>query len=365
MIVIKPWNTNKFLTNGTHFPPKYIFSNDDKLKNIQSFNDEPSPNFLQDLRKAGECHRAVRKYVQSYIKPNIKITDICNMIENKIVEYTKFNNLSAGIAFPVGLSLNNVIAHDSANQNDNRVIGQNDVCKIDFGIHFNGHIIDCAFSAAFNDIYEPLLLATRDATWTGIKFAGPDAMCNELSQHIQEVIESYEIELNGKIYPIKAVRNLGGHSIDRYCIHSGTYILSCPSNSNDYTSMRMQENRLYAIETFATTGTGNYTYNNDNINHYMLNKQNINIPNFNFKVTKSLYQWIIKNRSTLPFSPKWISDTNIGNKLKFGLNELVNKNVIIPFPPLCDIPTSYSSQFEHTIYIHSNGKEVLSAGDDF
>ena len=34
-------------------------------------------------------------------------------------------------------------------------------------------------------------------------------------------MESYEIELDGKVYPIKSVRNLNGHSIEPYHIHAG------------------------------------------------------------------------------------------------------------------------------------------------
>ena len=34
-------------------------------------------------------------------------------------------------------------------------------------------------------------------------------------------MESYEVELDGKVYPIKSVRNLNGHSIDAYRIHAG------------------------------------------------------------------------------------------------------------------------------------------------
>ena len=34
-------------------------------------------------------------------------------------------------------------------------------------------------------------------------------------------MESYEIELDGKVYPIKPVRNLNGHSIEPYRIHAG------------------------------------------------------------------------------------------------------------------------------------------------
>jgi methionyl aminopeptidase len=34
-------------------------------------------------------------------------------------------------------------------------------------------------------------------------------------------MESYEIELDGKVIPIKSVRNLNGHSIAPYKIHAG------------------------------------------------------------------------------------------------------------------------------------------------
>jgi methionine aminopeptidase len=32
-----------------------------------------------------------------------------------------------------------------------------------------GHIVDCAFTVAFNPMYDPLLEASREATYTGIR----------------------------------------------------------------------------------------------------------------------------------------------------------------------------------------------------
>jgi methionyl aminopeptidase len=34
-------------------------------------------------------------------------------------------------------------------------------------------------------------------------------------------MESYEVELDGKMYQVKSIRNLNGHSIDPYRIHAG------------------------------------------------------------------------------------------------------------------------------------------------
>lgn len=44
---------------------------------------------------------------------------------------------------------------------------------------------------------------------------------SDIGAAIQETMESYEVEINGKVYPVKAIRNLNGHSIGLYQIHGG------------------------------------------------------------------------------------------------------------------------------------------------
>ena len=61
---------------------------------------------------------------------------------------------------------------------------------------------------------------------------------------------SYEVELDGKMYPIKCCRNLNGHTIGPYQIHGGK---SVPIVKGGETT-RMEEGEFYAIETFGTTG---------------------------------------------------------------------------------------------------------------
>lgn len=99
---------------------------------------------------------------------------------------------------------------------DPTVLEYDDVVKIDFGTHINGRIIDCAFTLAFNPRYDKLLEAVKEATDTGIKCAGIDVRLCDIGEAIQEVMESYEIELDGKTYQVKAIRNLNGHSISPY-----------------------------------------------------------------------------------------------------------------------------------------------------
>lgn len=102
-----------------------------------------------------------------------------------------------------------------------RILEVDDVCKVDFGTHVRGLLVDCAFTVAFNPMYDNLLMATKDATNTGIREAGIDARLNEIGAAIQETMESYEVEIRGKTYKVKAIKNLSGHLIAPYHIHAG------------------------------------------------------------------------------------------------------------------------------------------------
>ena len=162
------------------------------------------------------CLAQTRQYFQKWVKAGTSCMDICNTIEDMNRKLIKENGLEAGLAFPTGCSLNHCAAHYTPNAKDDTVVNYSDVCKIDFGVHVNGRVIDCAFTLTFDNKYDKLVEAVRAATNTGIREAGIDARLNEIGEAIQETMESYEIELNGNTYQIKPIRNLNGHSIAPY-----------------------------------------------------------------------------------------------------------------------------------------------------
>lgn len=122
----------------------------------------------------------------------------------------KESGLDSGLAFPTGCSINHCAAHYTPNAGDNTVLGTSDVVKIDYGVHVNGRIIDCAFTLTFDHKYDPLLEAVKAATNAGIREAGIDVRLCDIGETIEEVMTSHEIELNGKVYTVKPIRNLNG-----------------------------------------------------------------------------------------------------------------------------------------------------------
>ena len=214
-------------------------------------------NMYNEVRQCAEVHREVRKYIDNWVKPGMKLIDVCETLEDSVRQLIQARGLEAGIAFPTGCSQNHIAAHWTPNGGDTTVIDKDDVIKFDFGTQINGRIIDCAFTKTFNDMYDPLLDAVREATECGIKESGIDVRLCDIGEAIEEVMESHTVEIHGKEYEVKCCRNLNGHSIAPYQIHAGK---SVPIVRGGDTT-RMEEGEFYAIETFGSTGKGYVTRN--------------------------------------------------------------------------------------------------------
>ncbi|KAG1670918.1 Methionine aminopeptidase 2 [Nymphon striatum] len=409
--------------------------------------DRAQNDIYNELRHAAEAHRQTRKHIQSFIKPGMKMIDICEELEKTSRALINENKLEAGLAFPTGCSLNHCAAHYTPNAGDETIFRAEDVCKIDFGTHINGRIIDCAFTHTFSNKYDTLLEAVREATNTGIKvynsdveyepmesdnetidsyesddvlseheddsvmlsdswkrianifsdcrpnslpelvrnFSGinPALNCNannsilenfkkfitndeagidvrlcDIGERIQEVMESYEVEIDGKTYPVKAIRNLNGHSISPYRIHAGKTVPIVKGGE----AVRMEEDEFYAIETFGSTGKG-YVHEDMEVSHYMKNFEAPRIP-LRLAKSKQILNVINENFGTLAFCRRWL-DRLGQTKYLMALKDLSSKGIVDAYPPLCDIKGCYTAQFEHTIILRPTCKEVVSRGDDY
>ncbi|CAH1264793.1 METAP2 [Branchiostoma lanceolatum] len=320
--------------------------------------DRSQLDLYNEIREAAEAHRQVRSHVQSFIKPGLTMIDICQRLEDASRKLINEDGLKRGLAFPTGCSLNHCAAHYTPNAGDDTVLQYDDVCKIDFGTHVNGHIIDCAFTVTFNPKYDQLLAAVKDATNTGIKEAGIDVRLCDIGERIQEVMESYEVELGGKTYTVKPIRNLNGHSIAPYRIHAGKTVPIVKGGD----ATRMEENEFYAIETFGSTGKG-VVHDDMECSHYMKNFEAGHVP-LRMQRAKQLLGVINQNFGTLAFCRRWL-DRLGQTKYLMALKNLCDSGIVDPYPPLCDVKGCYTAQFEHTIMLRPTCKEVISRGDDY
>ncbi|KAF7701556.1 Methionine aminopeptidase 2 [Cucumispora dikerogammari] len=318
----------------------------------------PSANMKSDkARRAAQAHKINRQNLQQIIKPGIGLSAICNFVENNTRVLLK-GEKNDGIGFPTGVSLNECAAHFSMNPNDEEIyLKETDVLKIDFGTHVDGIIMDSAFTVCFDPKKENLLKASKEATMKGISLLKVDAHLSDIGEAIGEVICSYEVEIDGKMIPIKPVANLNGHSIEPFKIHAGISI-PCVKNGD---MTKITTDTFYALETFATTGSG-YVRNGENCSHFMV--KNPGKPKIKNPKTIKVYETINTNLMTLPFSPRNI-DTYLDFESRSFIKMLTSMNYLEAYPPLNDTKGSFVSQFEHTCYVNETSTEILTLGDDY
>ena len=257
-----------------------------------------------DFKKAGIIHKIIQKKVKDNFNNFKTALDISEFIEYNIKCLTKYdsnNPLKAGIAFPTGICINDVAAHFTPSIENNPIIKNDDLIKIDFGVHINGCISDGAFSICKSGKYNDLINISVGATELAIKNSGVDVILGDLGGIIQEYIESKEIEIDGKVINIKSIYDLSGHNIAPYIIHLNKAVPNIKINYNE----RMNEGEIFAIETFPTTGNG-IIINDIICNHYMIEYKYKNKINNILKKNKKIRE-IYNNRSTLAFCPRWFN----------------------------------------------------------
>ncbi|KAL1933883.1 hypothetical protein VTP01DRAFT_7973 [Rhizomucor pusillus] len=312
-----------------------------------------------DVRRAAEVHRQVRQYAQKTIKPGMSMIEICELIENGTRALVEENGMEAGIGFPTGCSLNHCAAHYTPNAGDKTVLTYDDVMKIDFGVHVKGRIIDSAFTMHFNPKFDKLVEAAKEATYAGIKEAGIDVRLCDIGAAVNEVYDSYEIELDGKTYDIKPIRNLNGHTIEPYRIHAGK---SVPIVRDTGDETKLEEGEQVAIETFCSTGRG-FVIEEGECSHYAKTFDAGFVP-LRLPKAKSLLANINRHFGTLPFCRRYLD--RVGEeKYLIALKNLVSSGIVTAYPPLCDVKGSYTAQLEHTILLRPTCKEIVSKGDDY
>ncbi len=186
---------------------------------------------------AGNIHKDIKKNIYHMIQPGTRIYDIFLQIR----QLTKKHN--AEIPFPPCISLSNIVAHYVPFSDDNTIIANGDMVKVDYGVSIDGHIVDSAFSVYYDPALKPLYDATKDSIDAAIKMFNVDIPLNEIGKTIQEIVESYEINYNGQLYPLKVIKTLKGHSIEKSKLHGATSILNyINTNTNRITP------GTYAIE---------------------------------------------------------------------------------------------------------------------
>src|SRR3989344_981620 len=287
---------------------------------------------VKNYIKAGKILSGVKENAQKSIKLGQKLLDIASKIEAEIAD------IGGKPAFPVNLSLNNNAAHYTPSIEDLTAISENDVLKVDIGVHVDGYIADCAFTLDFTGKYGKLVEAAEKALENAVALVKPGIELRAIGGEIEKTISSYGF---------KPISNLSGHGLEQYTQHAEP---SIPNTSNN-DARKLEDECAFAIEPFATTGSG-IVREAVQTEIFALEEER---PVRNQHARK-LLEFIAEEYETLPFAERWIAENK---KLKFGeferkvaLRELMQNGIIRAFPILHDEKNSFVAQAETSVILH-------------
>lgn len=283
---------------------------------------------IENYMKAGKAAADARRFAETVVKKGVRYFDAAEKIEDFIMKS------GADIAFPVNISINDIAAHYTPTTDNQSVFGENDVVKVDVGVHIEGYIGDTAVTVCLDKEYEKMKAASDAALEAAVKLCKPGTKVSEISAVIEKIIRDMGYS---------PVSNLTGHGLERYDLHSDPQI---PNISGSY-NFKLKDGMAIAIEPFATNGAGTVKESEPVVIFSLAGPKPLRNPNAR-KIMNA-----IEGRNGLPFSERWIMKQTGLNQFsaRMALLEMRKTGTLHDYPVLKEVAKGIVTQSEHTVLV--------------
>ncbi|HIH24588.1 TPA: type II methionyl aminopeptidase [Candidatus Woesearchaeota archaeon] len=299
----------------------------------------PDKDALLSYRKAGRVASQALAHGAKQVKPGVSMREVLDSVEELIIKR------GCGIAFPAQSSVNKIAAHFCPTDTDDIIYDDGMVIKIDVGAHHDGYIGDNAVTIDLGGQHQDLIHAARDALAAMERTLKPGCTQNDVGNAINNAITAHGM---------LPIRNLSGHGVARFQIHTEPSMPNFPTNER----FALVENQVVAVEPFATNGTAGLIYNGSNPTVFTLGAIRPLRTQYG-RDTLSLAQ----KYNGLPFTTRWLT-RKLGSKALLGLADLRRAGMLNEYPPLPEKSGGLVAQFENTFLITKDGCKVLTRDDD-
>ena len=291
--------------------------------------------YKENFLRAGALAKEVRAYGRSLIRPGSSYQEVIREIRRKTLE------LGGIPAFPPQIALNDVAAHYLPKA-DEDILFSDQMVKLDIGVCYNGAIGDCATTVDLSGKHGKLIEAAEAALLAAEKKVMVGLSLKHLGQTIEETIKSYGFQ---------SIRNLSGHGLGPYKIHTSPVI---PNYASE-TSEKLRAGMTFAIEPFATDGVGMiYEEGVPRIFSLVANR-----PVRSEFARKLLLK--IRDLQGLPFAIQDLMTTESElSAVEKGLEELVQAGVLFGHAPLIEQRRGLVAQAENSVLIDEKGDVFIT-----
>jgi methionyl aminopeptidase len=290
------------------------------------------PAYRQHFIRAGALACQARAYGASLIVPGASY----NAVIAKILE--KIDALGGRPAFPPQLALNHVAAHYLP-QPDEDIRLTDQLVKLDIGVSYRGAIGDCAITVDLSGKHQILIDAAEAALLAAERRIEVGLPVREIGALIERTLASYDVS---------PIRNLSGHGLGRYKIHTSPIIPNCA----DHSRAIIQPGMTFAIEPFATNGRGRVVESGAPAIFSQ-------IRFFSSRSTPLLAA--IHDYHGLPFSLHDLLHTGLSLlDIKRQLASLIKTGFLAAYAPLVEESQGMVAQAENSLLVDADGRVLIT-----
>jgi methionyl aminopeptidase len=287
---------------------------------------------MNGWKKIGEVAVDTMSYAKKTVRPEMTLLEISEKIENYVAKK------GVSFAFPVNLCTGNIAAHYAPTQGDQTLA--EGLLKLDIGLCKDGFLSDNAISIDLTpeQKHKDIIEAAEEGLKAGLKAMKHGVELRDVGKSINAAIGS-----KGFV-PIK---NLSGHSLERWKIHAGTNI----PNYDNKDSEKLKEG-AYAVEPFASIGDTQVTEGKPS-NIFILKQMK---PT---RMGREVLEHIESEYKTLAFASRWLVE-KFGPKALIDLSRLRQQGIIYEFPQLIKRSNEFTSQAEHSVLVLKDKTLILT-----
>jgi len=288
----------------------------------------------ESLLRAGRISREARERAVALVKGGALLLDVAEEVEDLM------RKRGAKPAFPTCISIDHVAAHYSPTHDDTLRFRHGNVVKLDLGAQLDGWIADTAVTVEVGTRnWTELVRASELALQTAIEAVHAGVSTRAIGEGIQRAIEAHGY---------RPIRNLTGHTIERYLLHAGKSVPNI-AHGHDF----LEAGEVVAIEPFASSGAGQVDGRRTG-NIYRVLK----VKPQKQAETDGFLRLIADEFKTLPFAERWAH--RLEPRAPALLNGLVRTGTVMTYPALLDLGGGIVSQTEHTMIVDDGGVEVTT-----
>jgi curved DNA binding protein len=299
-----------------------------------------------------------------------RIIDLCQfgttVLESQTAKlYNKKVNgvaIEKGVAFPVCISVNNIICNYSPLASDEvEPLKTGDIVKIDLGCHIDGYISIAAHTIVVSESadsppdeksIDPELGNVAVAAYNTMLIAANSIKAGAKNSDVTAVVE--RIAAN---YGVNAVSTVRMHQMKRFVIDGVKEIALRDPTPEDLelgheklAECTFEQGEVYAVDVALSSGDGKVRQAD---NRTTVFKRNVE-ANYKLKMKSSRYVLgeVDKKFPTLPFTLSHFDDET---QARLGITECTNHGLVTPYPSLTEKADAKVAHFKCTVLLLPSG----------